>query len=81
MTAVTIIFSVATIFLVLFPRVMVSSLDETLSLTIYNASSSPYTLKVMTIIALTVVPVVLIYQGWTYWVFRHRLTDETKLEY
>jgi cytochrome d ubiquinol oxidase subunit II len=81
MTAVTIIFSVATIFLVLFPRVMVSSLDETLSLTIYNASSSPYTLRVMTIIALTVVPVVLIYQGWTYWVFRQRLTDQTKLEY
>jgi cytochrome d ubiquinol oxidase subunit II len=77
----TIIFSVATIFLVLFPRVMVSSLDETLSLTIYNASSSPYTLKVMTIIALTVVPIVLIYQGWTYWVFRQRLTDQTKLEY
>ncbi len=81
MTAVTIIFSVATIFLVLFPRVMVSSLDETLSLTIYNASSSPYTLRVMTIIALTVVPVVLIYQGWTYWVFRQRLTDQSKLEY
>jgi cytochrome d ubiquinol oxidase subunit II len=81
MTAVTIIFSVATIFLVLFPRVMVSSLDEALSLTIYNASSSPYTLKVMTIIALTVVPIVLIYQGWTYWVFRHRLTDQSKLEY
>ncbi|MCB9421255.1 MAG: cytochrome d ubiquinol oxidase subunit II [Ardenticatenaceae bacterium] len=81
MTAVTIIFSVATIFLVLFPRVMVSSLGETLSLTIYNASSSPYTLKVMTIIALTVVPIVLIYQGWTYWVFRHRLTDQSKLEY
>jgi cytochrome bd-type quinol oxidase subunit 2 len=80
-TAVTIIFSVATIFLVLFPRVMVSSLDETLSLTIYNASSSPYTLKVMTIIALTVVPIVLIYQGWTYWVFRQRLTEQTKLEY
>ena len=77
----TIIFSVATIFLVLFPRVMVSSLDEALSLTIYNASSSPYTLRVMTIIALTVVPVVLIYQGWTYWVFRQRLTDETTLEY
>ena len=81
MTAVTIIFSVATIFLVLFPRVMVSSLDEALSLTIYNAASSPYTLRVMTIIALTVVPIVLIYQGWTYWVFRQRLTDETKLEY
>ena len=81
MTAVSIISSVATIFLVLFPRVMVSSLSETFSLTIYNASSSPYTLKVMSIIALTLVPIVLAYQGWTYWVFRQRLTAKSKLEY
>lgn len=58
----------------LFPRVMVSSLDPAWSLTIYNASSSPYTLKVMSIVALTLVPVVLLYQGWTYWVFRKRVT-------
>jgi cytochrome d ubiquinol oxidase subunit II len=81
MTAVSIAFSVATIFLVLFPRVMVSSLNEAYSLTIYNASSSPYTLKVMSIIAITLVPVVLIYQSWTYWVFRKRLTTESELEY
>lgn len=58
----------------LFPRVMVSSLNPEWSLTIYNASSSPYTLKVMTIVALTLVPIVLAYQGWTYWVFRQRVT-------
>lgn len=64
----------------LFPRVMVSSLKPEWSLTIYNASSSPYTLKIMTIVALTLVPFVLAYQAWTYWVFRHRVTDK-KLHY
>lgn len=81
MTSLTIITSTATIFLVLFPRVMVSSLNPEWSLTIYNASSSPYTLRVMTIIALTFVPIVLAYQAWTYWVFRKRITEETALEY
>ena len=60
----------------LFPRVMVSSLRPEWSLTIYNASSSPYTLKIMTIVALTLVPVVLAYQAWTYWVFRKRVTEK-----
>lgn len=64
----------------LFPRLMVSSLNPEWSLTIYNASSTPYTLKIMTIAALTLVPVVLLYQGWTYWVFRKRVTAKD-LEY
>ncbi len=81
LTALAIVSATATIFLILFPRVMVSSLNPDFSLTIYNASSSPYTLRVMTIVALTLVPVVLIYQGWTYWVFRKRITEETVLEY
>ena len=81
LTAATILFSTATIFLVLFPRVMVSSLDPSFSLTIYNASSSAYTLRVMTIVALTLVPVVLGYQAWSYWVFRKRITEDAKLEY
>ncbi len=81
MTTLTIILSMTTIFRGLYPRVMVSSLNPDWSLTIYNASSSPYTLKVMTIIALTLVPIVLIYQGWTYWVFRGRITREQHLEY
>lgn len=62
-----------TMFLILFPRVMVSSLNPDWSLTIHNASSTPYTLTVMTIVALIFVPIVLIYQGWTYWVFRKRI--------
>jgi cytochrome bd ubiquinol oxidase subunit II len=74
--AVTIAFALVTMFLILFPRVMVSSLNNDWSLTIYNASSSPYTLNVMTIVAVTFVPIVLIYQGWTYYVFRKRITGE-----
>jgi cytochrome d ubiquinol oxidase subunit II len=81
MTTLTILFTVATLFVSLYPRVMVSSLDPEWSLTIYNASSTPYTLKVMSIVAAVFVPVVLAYQAWTYWVFRHRITAETKLEY
>ncbi len=71
--ALTLVLAVASLFTFLFPRVMISSLDPAWSLTIYNASSSPYTLQVMTIVALIFVPIVLIYQGWTYWVFRKRL--------
>ncbi len=70
----SIVFQVVTVFLTLFPRVMVSSLNPEWSLTIQNASSSPYTLKVMTIVAAIFVPIVLLYQGWTYWVFRKRIT-------
>jgi len=81
MTSLSIVFATVTLFIGLFPRLIVSSLDAAWSLTIYNASSSPYTLKVMTIAALTLVPFVLVYQGWTYWIFRKRLTVESTLEY
>ncbi|MFA7420024.1 MAG: cytochrome d ubiquinol oxidase subunit II [Melioribacteraceae bacterium] len=81
MTGITIAFSTITVFMGLFPRVMVSSLNPEWSLTIYNASSSPYTLKVMSIIALIFVPIVLAYQAWTYWVFRKRISTKSKLEY
>lgn len=81
MTGITIVFSTISIFMGLFPRVMVSSTNPDWSLTIYNASSSPYTLKVMTIIAIIFVPIVLAYQAWTYWVFRKRISTKQKLEY
>ncbi|MDR7868187.1 MAG: cytochrome d ubiquinol oxidase subunit II [Sporomusaceae bacterium] len=58
----------------LFPRLMVSSLNPAWSLTVANASSSPLTLKLMTIAAGLLVPVVLAYQAWTYWTFRKRVT-------
>jgi cytochrome d ubiquinol oxidase subunit II len=81
MTSITIIFSVITIFSGLFPRVMVSSLNPEWSLTIYNASATDYTLGIMSWVALIFVPIVLAYQAWSYWVFRHRITDKTELEY
>lgn len=69
-------------FQIMFPRVMISSTNPAYSLTIYNASSSQYTLTVMSIVALIFVPVVLAYQAWTYWVFRKRVTSEPeKLTY
>jgi len=81
LTSVSVVFSTVTLFIALFPRVMVSSLDPAWSLTIYNASSSPYTLKVMSIVAGLLVPLVLVYQGWSYWIFRQRITTESHLEY
>ncbi|KJR46972.1 Cytochrome d ubiquinol oxidase subunit II [Desulfosporosinus sp. I2] len=76
LNGLTILLFTVALFWGLFPRVMVSSLNPAWSLSIYNASSSPYTLKIMTIIALTMVPIVLLYQGWSYWVFRHRVTEK-----
>ncbi len=74
--------TLAACFQIMFPRVMISSIDPAFSLTIYNASSSPYTLKVMSIIALIFLPVVLAYQGWTYWIFRKRVqASPEKLTY
>ncbi|HET9731667.1 MAG TPA: cytochrome d ubiquinol oxidase subunit II [Acidimicrobiales bacterium] len=73
-TAIGIVLLVATFFMDLFPRVLVSSLNPAYSLTIPGTASHPYTLKVMTIVAAVFTPFVLLYQGWTYWVFRRRLT-------
>ncbi|MBK9715029.1 MAG: cytochrome d ubiquinol oxidase subunit II [Kouleothrix sp.] len=81
MTSLSIALATITIFMALFPRVMVSSLNPAWSLTIYTASSSPYTLRVMSIVALIFVPIVLIYQSWSYWVFRKRIGTESALVY
>jgi cytochrome bd ubiquinol oxidase subunit II len=74
-TAITIASMVVAIFSNLYPNVMVSSLNEANNLTIHNASSAPYALKVMTIIAVIFLPLVLAYQAWTYHVLRRRLTE------
>lgn len=78
MTVLSILFSVTSIFEILFPRLMVSSLNPEWSLTIYNAASGPYTLNVMTIIALSLLPFVLGYQVWAYWIFRHRISQKAE---
>jgi cytochrome bd ubiquinol oxidase subunit II len=72
-TALTLVLAVATLFGDLWPNVMPSSTSAAFSLTVANASSAHYTLVVMSWVALLFTPVVLAYQGWTYWVFRQRL--------
>ncbi|MEV0335907.1 cytochrome d ubiquinol oxidase subunit II [Nocardia sp. NPDC050717] len=75
-TTVTVISATVLIVGSMFPNVLPSTISPMFDLTIDNASSSPYTLKVMSWAALLATPVVLVYQGWTYWVFRKRLTVE-----
>jgi cytochrome d ubiquinol oxidase subunit II len=72
-TAVTIVAATATLFQALYPDVLPSSIAAANSLTVTNAASTPYTLKIMTWVAVAFTPVVLLYQGWTYWVFRKRI--------
>jgi cytochrome d ubiquinol oxidase subunit II len=60
----------------LYPNVIPSSLDPAWSLTVDNASSAPYTLTIMSWAALLITPLVIGYQGWTYWVFRQRISAE-----
>ena len=73
-TGLHIILTQVAFFTLMFPRVMISSTNADWSLTIYNASSSPYTLSVMSIVALIFMPIVLAYQAWTYYMFRKRVT-------
>ncbi len=75
-TAVSIALITLTLFLNLYPRALVSSTSNAFSPTIFTTSSSHYTLVVMSIVALIFTPLVLLYQAWTYWVFRARLGDE-----
>lgn len=72
-TALAIVAVGVTLFTALFPDVMPSSLDPAWSLTVENASSTAYTLKIMTWVAVFFAPIVLGYQAWSYWVFRQRL--------
>ena len=72
-TFATIALGVAGLFLALFPDVMPTSLSTGLGLTTTNAAATAYTLKIMTVVAVIFTPVVLLYQGWTYWVFRQRI--------
>ncbi|AUS78697.1 cytochrome d ubiquinol oxidase subunit II [Actinoalloteichus sp. AHMU CJ021] len=58
----------------LYPNVLPSTVDEAFSLTVAGAASSPYTLTVITWVAAFGTPAVLVYQGWTYWVFRRRIS-------
>lgn len=81
MSGAVIILSVASIFIGLFPRVMISSIDQAFDLTVYNAASGEYSLKVMTIVACIMLPFVLAYQIWSYFVFHKRVKEKDHLEY
>ena len=74
LTTITIASCIVTLFVDLYPNVMVSSTNPAYSLTVHNAASPGYTLKVMTVIAVVLLPVVLAYQAWTYYVFRRRVS-------
>lgn len=73
LVVLTVISAVSSLFVALFPNVLPSTIDAAYSLTIVNASSSEYTLTVMTWVAAIMLPFVLAYQSWTYWVFRKRV--------
>lgn len=75
---VNIILTQVTFFSMIFPNVMISSTNPAWSLTIYNASSSQYSLTVMSVAALIFFPIILAYQGWSYYMFRKRITTDKK---
>ncbi|WP_017598188.1 cytochrome d ubiquinol oxidase subunit II, partial [Nocardiopsis lucentensis] len=74
LTAVTVLAASVTLFGSLFPNVLPSTTDPAFHLTVANAASADYTLTVMTWVAAVFLPLVLLYQGWSYWVFRRRVT-------
>lgn len=73
-TALAIAGTFIALFIDLFPNTMVSSTADIFSMTLHESASTNYTLSVMTVVAIIFVPIVLAYQGWTYYVFRHRLS-------
>jgi len=75
-SAATIALAVVALFAALFPNVMPSTTDPAYSLTTTNAASTSYTLSIMTVVAVIFTPLVVLYQGWTYWVFRRRIGVE-----
>ncbi|WP_416655080.1 cytochrome d ubiquinol oxidase subunit II [Bacillus amyloliquefaciens] len=81
MTGAGLALTVGMIFISLFPRVMVSSLKSAYDLTVANASSGDYSLKVMTIAALTLLPFVIGSQIWSYYVFRKRVSHKEPMTY
>jgi cytochrome d ubiquinol oxidase subunit II len=73
-STITIALAMLSLFTELYPNVMISSTNPAYNLTIHNTASPSYTLKVMTIVAVILLPVVLAYTAWNYYVFRKRLT-------
>ena len=74
-TAVTMAACILSIFVDLYPNVMVSSTNHAYNLTVYNTASGSYSLKAMTVVVIIFLPMVLAYQSWTYYVFRKRVSS------
>jgi cytochrome d ubiquinol oxidase subunit II len=81
MTGLGLALTVSAIFVGLFPRVMISSINKAFDLTVYNAASGAYSLKIMTIVVVTVLPFVLAYTVWSYYIFRKRVSHKEHLTY
>jgi cytochrome d ubiquinol oxidase subunit II len=81
MSGLILILSISSIFAGLFPTVLVSSINESYSLTIHNAASGNYSLKIMSYAAIALLPFVLGYQIWSYYVFRKRVDHKERMEY
>jgi cytochrome d ubiquinol oxidase subunit II len=75
-TALVVAAVVILLFGALYPNLVPSTLNKQWSVTIYNASSTPYTLKIMTWVTAFMAPLTVVYQGWTYWVFRQRISTD-----
>lgn len=73
-----ILFATIMVFSGLFPRILISTLDPAYSLTVYNSAASPYSLRLFTIVGVILLPVVMIYQGWTYWIFKERISPDSE---
>ncbi|MFC3832927.1 MULTISPECIES: cytochrome d ubiquinol oxidase subunit II [Deinococcus] len=74
-TGLTIVASTATIFLSLYPSVLPSTLGGAYTLTVHSSASAPYTLQLLSWVALAFLPLIIGYQVWNYWVFRQRLSS------
>lgn len=80
-TGLILVLVTSSFFIALFPNVLISSTDTAYNLTVYNAASGEYSLKLMTIVAGTMVPIVIAYTIWSYYVFRKRVSHKEHLEY
>ena len=79
-SSLLVILIIATGLVGLFPNLIPSSLDTQYSLTLYNSSSSPYTLKIMTVVAFLFIPTVIAYKIWAYRIFRAPITNKAVWE-
>lgn len=77
LNAVTIVCAVGGLFAALFPNVMISSTSAANSLTVYNSSSSQYTLRIMTAVTCVLLPIVIAYTAWSYWLFARKSAEKS----